>query len=86
MKNLTLLCLVLFSAFSFAGENLKLTEGLWHIVIPEKSGELKSSRAAFRFVPDGRAEFLIYDKMGGKWMTAREMYNEKNYKIQGWQR
>jgi len=78
MKKLTLLCLVLFSAFSFAGENLKLTEGLWHIVIPEKSGELKSSRAAFRFAPDGVAELLIRDNMSGKWMTVREAY-KKNY-------
>ena len=77
-KFLWLICLVLFSAVSFAGENLKLTEGLWHIVIPEKSGELKSALAAFRFAPDGVAELLIYDKMGGKWVTAREAY-KKNY-------
>lgn len=78
MKKSALFCLVLFAAVLSAGENLKLTEGLWHISIPEKSGELKSSQAAFRFAPDGGAELLIRDKMSGKWMTAREMY-KKNY-------
>ena len=76
MKKSALVCLVLFAAVLSAGENLKLTEGLWHVAMPEKSGELRSAQMAFRFAPDGAAELLIRDKMSGKWLTVREAYRK----------
>lgn len=55
--------LILFcSALFLLGQELKLTDGLWYMCIPENSGELKTLQEAFRLKEDGSAERVLEEK------------------------
>ena len=62
-KSAVFLLLSLWSSIILSGAEPDLTEGLWHVSIPENSGEIKPMGPSFRFKTDGTAELVYSEKV-----------------------
>ncbi|MBE6371315.1 MAG: hypothetical protein E7055_04510 [Lentisphaerae bacterium] len=62
-KSAVFLLLSLCSSVILSGAEPDLTEGLWHVSIPENSGEIKPMGPSFRFKTDGTAELVYSEKV-----------------------
>ena len=57
-----------------------LTEGLWNVSVPEKSGEITPSGTSFRFKTDGTAELVYSEKVLKRKEQMRQEYKKRTGK------
>ncbi|MBO4646666.1 MAG: hypothetical protein J5806_00745 [Lentisphaeria bacterium] len=79
-KLIVCLLLSLCSLILLSGGEPDLIEGLWYISVPENSGEIKSTEAAFRFKSDGTAELIYSEKMLKQKEQMRQDYKKRTGK------
>ena len=60
--------------------DLRLTEGLWYVSMPDNSGEIKASPSAFRLNPDGIAELVLDEKARRKQEEFRQQFKKNTGK------
>ncbi|MBR4665329.1 MAG: hypothetical protein IKO93_15795 [Lentisphaeria bacterium] len=79
-KSVLWLVLSLCSFIILSGAEPDLTEGLWHVSIPENSGEIKPMGPSFRFKTDGTAELVYAEKVLKLKEQMRQDYKKRTGK------
>ena len=79
-KSAVCLLLSLCSSVVLSGAEPNLTEGLWHVSVPENSGGIKPSGTSFRFKTDGTAELVYSEKLLKRKEQMRQEYKKRTGK------